>query len=249
MSLNPTPPSQPTASDSTDRAQNVILVILIIVAGVLLTINLMPLWLPTLSLSMLSDQPKIYWFLSRGSAISAYWLLWLSMSSGIIITNKLAKIWPGIPPSYEVHQFTSLLGLGLALFHALILSGDQYIHYTILQVLLPFASQNYKPLWVGIGQVAFYSWILINASFYLRQRIGKKMWRAIHFLSYASFTAIMVHGIYSGTDAATNWAKISYWFSAGTILFLTVYRILSAIFPSENKKPSGKQVNGVPNAN
>jgi predicted ferric reductase len=220
--------------------QDALLVLLIVLAGVLLTLNLLPLWLPGLTQSASGTDPKIFWFLSRGSAIVAFWLLWLSMSMGVTMTNKMAQIWPGIPPAYEVHQYTSLLGLGFALFHALILTGDHFIKFSVLTVLIPFASSDYRPIWVGIGQVAFYVWVVVAFTFYVRGTIGAKTWRLIHLASYASFLAVLVHGIYSGTDTAAVWTYYSYWFSGGSLLFLTIYRVLAARFPptvDKRKKP------------
>lgn len=213
--------------------QDTLMILLMMIAGVVVVLNLLPLWLPAMTSSTAGTDPKIYWFLSRGSAIAAFWLLWLSMTSGVIITNKLAQIWPGIPPAYEIHQYASLLGLGFALFHAFVLMGDHYIQYSIAQILIPFASQNYRPTWVGLGQLSFYVWIVVAFSFYIRKRIGKNAWRLIHFASYASFLAVMVHGILSGTDSAAAWSYDSYWFSGGSLLFLTVYRIFLARFPAE----------------
>jgi predicted ferric reductase len=218
-------------------AQNAFVIGLAVLAGLLFALNVLPIWLPGLSFSVSGEQPKIFWFLSRGSAIAAYWVLWLAMAMGIIITNKMAQIWPGIPPAYEIHQYTSLFGMGLALFHAMILTGDAFIHYTVVQVLLPFASQNYRPTWVGIGQSAFYIWLVVNLSFYMRKRIGKKAWRWIHFASYASFLAAMLHGIYSGTDTTAGWIQILYWMSGASLLLLTIYRVLIVRFPPV-KKPS-----------
>jgi predicted ferric reductase len=216
---------------STTSAQDLLLLILVVAASTLLAINLLPLWLPGLSLSTAGDQPKVFWYLSRGSAVAAYWILWLAMCMGVIITNKMAQIWPGIPPAYEIHQYTSLLGMGFGLFHALILTGDKYINYTVLQVFIPFASQDYRPVWVGIGQIAFYIWALVNISFYVRKRIGKKAWRLIHFASYASFLAAMVHGLFSGTDTPAIWIQYLYWFSGASLLLLTVYRVIIARQP------------------
>jgi predicted ferric reductase len=216
-------------------AQNLLVITLVAMAGVLFAINLLPLWLPGLSFSTVTSQPKVFWYLSRGSAIAAYWILWLAMAMGVVITNKMAQIWPGIPPAYEIHQYTSLLGMGFALFHALILMGDQYIHYTLGQVLLPFASVNYRPIWVGIGQLAFYTWALVNVSFYIRKRIGKNAWRLIHFASYASFLGVMIHGIFSGTDTTAPWMPYIYVFSGASLLFLTVYRILVTLLPHPAK--------------
>jgi predicted ferric reductase len=216
-------------------AQDVILLLLVVVAGVLFAINLMPLWLPGLTFSVAGSEPKIYWFLARGSAIAAYWLLWLSVSMGVGITNKMVQTWPGVPPAYEIHQYTSLLGLGFALFHGLILMSDHYMNFSLAQVLVPFASQNYRPTWVGFGQIAFYLWAVIVLSFYIRKRTGKKAWRLIHYVGFACFLAVMVHGIFSGTDASTTWARYLYWISGGSVLLLVVYRILITSIPIENK--------------
>jgi predicted ferric reductase len=223
---------QPDRSDPAENMpptmpfQEALLILLVIMAGALFAINLMPAWLPALTYSASGDAPKIFWFLSRGSAIAAYWILWLSMTSGMIITNKMAQKWPGIPPAFEVHQYTSLLGLATGLFHALVLTGDQFIAYTIPEVLIPFASTSYRPVWVGIGQVAFYVWGLVNFSFYIRKHIGKKAWRWIHFASFASYLGVLMHALFAGTDTSTQWAQGLYWFSGAVLLFLVVYRIL-----------------------
>jgi predicted ferric reductase len=216
-------------------AQDVLLFLLVIVAGVLFAINMMPLWLPSMSYSVAGSEPKIYWFLARGSAIAAYWLLWLSVCMGVGITNKLVQTWPGVPPAYEIHQYTSLLGIAFSLFHGLILMGDKYMNFNLAQVLVPFASQNYKPAWVGFGQMAFYIWAVIVVSFYVKKRTGKKAWRLIHYLGFVCFMAVMAHGIMSGTDATTTWAKYLYWISGASVLFLVVYRILITMVPLETK--------------
>jgi predicted ferric reductase len=147
----------------------------------------------------------------------------------VIITNKMAQIWPGVPPAYEVHQYTSLLGLGFAMFHALILTGDQYINYSLVQVLVPFASLNYRLIPIALGQLSFYTWGVINLSFYVRKRIGRKTWHLIHFLSYACFLAVMLHGIFSGTDVTAAWTQTLYWISGASLLFLTAYRVTIAL--------------------
>jgi len=196
---------------------------------------LLPAWLPCLSTSLLGTAPKAFWFLSRGSAFVAYGLLWLSMASGLIITNKMARIWPGGPTAFDLHQFTSLLGLAFALFHAMILMGDRFIDYTFFQVVAPFASVNYKPFWVGWGQVGFYLWVIIAFSFYARSRIGTRSWRLIHFVSFAAFLLAMFHGITSGTDASTLWSQILYWTTGASLLFLFIYRILARAFKDKPK--------------
>ena len=238
--MKPTIP--PDESDTLEPAlplRDLIFFILVVLAGVLFAINMMPIWLPGLSYSITGDAPKVYWFLSRGSAIAAYWLLWLSVGLGVSMTNKLAKVWPGVASTFEIHQFTSLLGLGFALFHGLILMGDHYMNFSLVQVLVPFTTQSYRPSWVGIGQTAFYVWAVIVASFYLRKRIKGKNWRLLHFIGYACFLAVMIHSIFSGTDAPTVWFHYLYWFSGASLLLLVVYRILIVTLPRGNEKAKG----------
>ncbi len=208
--------------------------LLAIVLGTLLAAVVLPRWVPGFSASILGDSPKIYWYLSRGSAFVAFILLWLSMVFGLIITNRVARIWPGGPIAFDLHQYFSLLGLGFGLFHALILTGDRYIQAGLVQVVLPFAYQNFKPVWVGIGQLAFYAWAIVVASFYIRKQLGNKSWRLVHYASFLAFSLALVHGLVSGTDSQTVWAGMLYWFAGGSLLLLLFYRIMVTV---GNKKP------------
>lgn len=203
------------------------IMLLAVVIGAIAAVVVLPAWLPGLSSSLAGSQPKAYWYLSRASAFVAYALLWLSMAMGLIMTNKLARVWPGGPTAFDLHQHASLLGLAFALFHGLILIGDRYTNYTVGQLLVPFASSNYRPVWVGLGQIGFYLLAGVGLSFYVRRRIGQRRWRVIHYLSFAVFALALVHGLFSGTDSVLPWVRSIYWVSAGSLLFLTIYRVLA----------------------
>jgi predicted ferric reductase len=194
-------------------------------------------WLPGLRASLGGATPKAYWYLSRSSAFAAYGLLWLSMASGLALTNRLARLWPGGPTAYDVHQYSSLLGLALALVHAAVLLGDGYLNYAAAQLLLPFASAPYRPLWVGLGQLAFYALIPVTLSFYARRWLGPRAWRWVHALSVAAFLLALVHGVFSGTDSPQPLIHWLYWATGGSVLFLAVYRaLLSVAGPRTGRK-------------
>jgi predicted ferric reductase len=219
--------------------QSLILMLLAVGLGAFAAAVVLPNWLPGLSTSLLSAEPKAYWYLSRASALAAFGLIWFSMATGLIITNKMARVWPGGPTAFDLHQYTSLLGLAFALFHALILLGDKFINYTLPQIAIPFASVNYQPVWVGLGQLAFYLLIVVSFSFYVRKPIGHRTWRIIHYLSFALFMLTLVHGIFSGTDSGSSLIQGLYWAGGISLLFLTVYRILITIFqPKKHPKPA-----------
>ena len=197
------------------------------VAGAALALLILPLWVPALGRSLQGATPRGYWYLARSSALVAYVLVWLAMVLGISITSKLACVWPGGPTAFALHQYTSLLGVGFALFHALILLGDHYSHYTIVQVLLPFAGGAYRPLAVGGGQVALYLLAGVGFSFYLRRRIGVRTWRLIHFVSFAVYGLVLGHAVTAGTDSDATWAGPFYLGSSAILLGLIGYRILT----------------------
>jgi len=208
--------------------KNFMLLLLAAAAGAMIAILIIPIWLPGLSGSLGGNSPQAFWFLSRSSAAVAYALLWLSMVFGLLISNKLVRLWQGGPFTFDLHQYASLLGLAFALFHSLILMGDQYIHFGLRQVLIPFSSAEYRPTWVGLGQLAFYMMAAVALSFYVRGRIGNRSWRLIHYFSFAAYLLALGHGIFSGSDSGTVWASYLYWVSGGVFLFLFIYRVLTA---------------------
>jgi predicted ferric reductase len=161
------------------------------------------------------------------------------MALGLGISNKMARLWPGAPASFAIHEYVSLLGLAFAAFHALILLGDHYIGFSVVQLLMPFSTASYRPLWVGVGQLGFYVWGLVTLSFYVRKGIGQKTWRLIHYASFAMYLMGIFHGIFSGTDTSADWVQKYYWVSAGSLLFLLMYRILASLadklFPQKPK--------------
>lgn len=195
--------------------------------GAVAALLVLPSWMPAMESTLQGNAPQVFWFLSRSSAGIAYTLLWLSMIAGLLITNKLARLWPGGPAAVDLHQFLSLFGLAFALFHAFILMGDQYIHYSLVEVLIPFASQQYRAFWVGLGQVSIYLLGIVALSFYVRRRITYSRWRFIHYFSFLTYALALVHGLQSGSDSSLIWVNRFYWLSAGVLIFLFFYRLLT----------------------
>ncbi len=239
MSINS---SDPNEFESSVNIQSFLTFLVSMTVGLLIAILVLPLWLPNMSFSLGGDAPKAYWYLSRATAFVSLSLLWLSMALGLGITNKMARLWPGAPAAFALHEYVSLLGLAFAVFHAVVILGDHYIKFTFLQLFIPFSTVDYRPFWVGIGQLAFYTWSILALSFYIRPTIGQKSWRFLHYGSFAMYLMGISHGIFSGTDVSAGWAQNYYWYSAGSLLFLLMYRILSATidkyFPQQKKPAS-----------
>lgn len=221
--------------ESSLSIQSLVIFLLAVFFGLVAAAYVLPIWLPGLSSSLTGSNPKAYWFLSRGTGFVALGLLWGSMMLGLGITNKIARTWPGIPPTMALHEYVGLLGLLFAGFHALILLGDTYSKYLLVQLLMPFEAVQYRPTWVGLGQSAFYAWFIIILAFYLRKRIGKKSWRVIHIGSFGCYLVALIHGLMSGTDASTVWAVDFYWITGGSLLFMLIFRILTSGKPARTR--------------
>jgi len=216
--------------ESSVSLQSFIVMMLAMAIGLLAAIVVLPIWMPNMAGSLGGDSPKVYWFLSRATSFVSMSILWLSMALGLGMTNRMARLWPGAPAAFAIHEYVSLLGLAFAGFHGLILLGDQYIHFNLFQILIPFSTFDYRPFWVGLGQISFYIWVFVALSFYIRPMIGQKLWRAIHYLSFIMYFFGLLHGIFSGTDTSALWVQKYYWYSGGSLLFLLFHRIVNSLF-------------------
>ncbi len=180
-------------------------------------------WL-TSSLSWLfaTDSQQLWWFVTRSAGIVAYLLLWFSTVWGLAVPSRIIS--PVLDQAYtfDFHQFISLLSIGFALLHILVLTLDRYLPYSTLQILIPFLSP-YRPVWVGIGVVSFYIIMLVTITFYLRTQIGMSTFRAIHVFSLLGYLGITIHGLYSGTDSPLLSMQLLYRGTGLTVIFLTVY--------------------------
>jgi predicted ferric reductase len=238
------PPKNTNANEyeSSVNIQTFLLFMMAMAVGLLVAVVLLPTWMPNMAFSLAGEEPKAFWYLSRATAFVSLSLLWVSMALGLGVTNKMARFWPGTPAAFAIHEYVSLLGLAFAMFHALIILGDKYINFSLVQLLTPFSTLEYKPFWVGLGQVGFYIWALVALSFYVRKTIGQKTWRLLHYLSFGMYFLALFHGIFSGTDSSMAWAQQYYWFSGASLLFLFFVRVLTAlinaIFPPQKRRPA-----------
>ncbi len=196
-------------------------------------IGLMP---PSLRI-ILSDQARVmglplaadsqaYWYLARAGGVVAYILLWLATCWGIMMSSKIIKGVVSVPVAYALHEYLPILGVVFAALHALVLLGDAYIGFTPWQLLVPFTS-SYKPFWTGLGVLAFYLFVALIGSFYVRKRIGQKTWRTLHYTSYLGFLIALLHGIMAGSDSDAIVMQIIYLVTGAVAIFLVLFRMLA----------------------
>lgn len=195
--------------------------------GTAAALLVLPAWVPLLAGTFRGATPPAYWQLSRASGVVAFLMLWLSVVLGLLVTNRWARRWPGAARTVELHELSSLVALGFATLHALLLLGDRFLPFSLGAALLPFAAPGRRWLAIALGQIGVYLLAMVLGSFYVRRAIGPRLWRAFHFTSFAVFALALAHGIAAGTDGGA--LRPLYWMAAGSVLFLTIYRVVAHI--------------------
>ena len=174
------------------------------------------------------------WYASRLLGLLAYGALTASVVYGLALsTGLMDRLSPRVV-SLSLHQELSAAAIGLTLLHGAALLLDSFVKATLLQLVTPFATE-YRPAWVGIGQIALYLMVIVYGSFYVRRRIGQRAWRMLHYTTLLAFGGATVHGLMSGTDTASPLVFWSYMAASTLVVFLLAYRISTAVLRKEKR--------------
>jgi len=148
------------------------------------------------------------WYLARGSGLTSLMLLTLVVVLGI--GSRSGRPVFGLPrfAVASLHKNASLLAITFLAVHVFSLLLDPFAQLTLVNLVVPFTS-TYRPLWVGLGALAFDLIIALIITSLVRQRLGARSWRAIHWLAYACWPFALLHGLKAGSDASTGWMRIT----------------------------------------
>jgi methionine sulfoxide reductase heme-binding subunit len=139
------------------------------------------------------------WYLSRSTGVVLLALLSLTAVLGIVIRQR-GRV-PGLP-SFAVtalHRNASLLALVLLGIHVTTAVVDPFVSIGWLAAVVPFTSR-YEPVWMGLGALALDLVVAMVITSLVRDRIGRRVWRAVHLLAYAAFPLAAIHGIGAAAD-------------------------------------------------
>lgn len=170
----------------------------------------------------LSESTTAYWYMSRAGGMTAYLLVWGSVVWGLLLSSKITGRLISMPVAYGLHEFLSILAIVFAIVHAAVLLGDDYIGFTVFHLAIPFISP-YEPMWTGLGILALYLSMALTGSFYIRNIIGHRTWRSVHYFTFVAYLLILVHAIMAGSDSNLIITILLYWSTGFSVLFLTVY--------------------------
>ncbi len=180
---------------------------------------------------------NITWFVTRSSGLTAYLLLWISTLWGLAVSSKMFDPFLERLFNFDLHEFLSLLALAFTGVHVIVLLWDEYAPFSVSGILVPFLA-DYRPIWTGLGIIGLYLTALVTVTFYIRRLIGYAAFRVIHYLSYAAFALVLLHGVFAGTDSPLGTTRLLYLVTGLSVVFLSTYHVVYASL-SRPRAPAG----------
>jgi sulfoxide reductase heme-binding subunit YedZ len=146
------------------------------------------------------------WYVGRGTGVASLLLLTIVVALGIATRSGRPIL--GLPrfAVAAVHRTASLTAVVFLLIHVGSLYFDPYAQLHVVDFVVPFTGA-YRPFWLGLGTVGLDLIAALVVTSLLRHRIGRRTWRAVHWLAYLSWPVALSHALGNGTDNGTWWLR------------------------------------------
>jgi sulfoxide reductase heme-binding subunit YedZ len=175
------------------------------------------------------------WAFGRISGIVALVLLTASVVLGII--TRSGRPLPGLPrfSISLLHRNIALLATTFLVLHVGSLMLDSYAKLSVADIVVPFVGA-YKPFWQGLGTVALDLLIAIVVTSLFRRRLGVRLFKAVHWLTYAMWPIALLHAIGNGTNGTSAWFLLLAAFCTIAVASAIVWRISSRFIESADAR-------------
>jgi len=164
-----------------------------------------------------------WWIASRSAGVVALLAVTASVILGLLMANGLPRRKGAGRVLLSLHESTALAGLVAIAVHGITLLGDPWMHASLWDISVPF-SIGYRPLWTSLGIVAGWIAALLGLSYYVRKRVGPRLWRKLHRATVLAWALGLAHTIGAGTDASERWLQITMLAGSVAVVFLFLRR-------------------------
>jgi DMSO/TMAO reductase YedYZ heme-binding membrane subunit len=164
------------------------------------------------------------WYATRATGLVALVLLTVSMMLGLLSSVRFQRpTWPRFV-TLGLHRNVTLLALGFTVVHVLTTVLDSFVSIPLPDAFVPFIS-SYRPIWVGLGAIAFDLMIALVITSLLRTRLGLRSWRLVHWSAYLCWPVAVLHGLGTGTDTPVAWVLALTACCVLAVAVLTLWRL------------------------
>jgi predicted ferric reductase len=108
---------------------------------------------------------------------------------------------------FALHNWTGYGVLAATLLHPVILLFGTQVRFRVIDIVFPLWSPK-QPLENTLGAVALYALAIVVITSYARVKLGRRLWKLLHFLVYPAAALLFMHGLL--TDPNLNGAAIDY---------------------------------------
>jgi methionine sulfoxide reductase heme-binding subunit len=167
------------------------------------------------------------WYASRATGVISLILLSVVAVLGILV-NRQGHL-PGLPrfAVTGLHRSLSLLTVAFLGIHIVTAIADGYVHIPWLSTVVPFTS-GYERFWIGLGTVAVDLVAAVIVTSLLRAGLKPSVWRAVHWLSYASYPVAVLHSMGASKDLRAGWLLGLTMASVFAVTTAVAYRVIDA---------------------
>lgn len=107
------------------------------------------------------------------------------------------------------HRAAAITGFLLIFVHVAALVADGKSGISVSGALIPLTA-GYRPLALALGSVAAYLFVFVaivgaGRRHFAASAAGARRWRTLHAASYVAWSACVLHGVLTGTDAGKTW--------------------------------------------
>jgi sulfoxide reductase heme-binding subunit YedZ len=156
-------------------------------------------------MTLVAAAPNPLWFVARATGLVSLLLLTAVVVLGIVTTGRWSShLWPRSLFA-EIHRNLSLLSTAFVGLHIAASILDPFAHIQIRDAVVPFGA-TYRPIWLGLGVITIELAAAMIVTSLTRQFIGRPIWRAIHWTSYALWPLALLHSLGTGSDSRAWWA-------------------------------------------
>jgi predicted ferric reductase len=187
--------------------------------------------------------------LSSDTGLVAMVLLTVNILLGLILSARYNPVrnWPHRRiPVFNIHNWTAYVALGLICLHPLLLLFSSSAGFRVIDILWPVNSPK-QTLYNCLGAIAFYCVVFVVITSYLRFKLGSRLWKKLHYVSYAAAAFLFTHGILIDPDLKNtppdplDGEKVLVEVCALLIVAATIWRIRY----QPKKRPIGASVRSV----
>jgi sulfoxide reductase heme-binding subunit YedZ len=147
---------------------------------------------------------QILWFATRGAGIVSMILFSAVACLGLLaVARTQSTRWPRFL-TVELHRNLALLSIAFLAIHIVTAVLDPFTSLGIAAAIVPLAS-SYRPVAVALGVVSVDITLAVIVTSLLREHLGQRLWRTVHWASYASWPLAVAHTITAGSDAFSIW--------------------------------------------